>query len=279
MNTISQVFFRLYHRLGRKRRAVVLFTIMALIIFILILSIGSRIPTDSTGTPVKERGEYVSVLLAVLLGASIVSLVFNAIFLFRKRVIVADTRYLTPDYLRRLIKDINTEVKDSNKYLSVSMSQSTRDVKTINNNISEINDVLKTYLKLLDEKDREIKRFKNGYDTYLYQKFLSRFIRVDTMISDLRDDGEISINDLENVQDLMRDSLEECGVVTFSVPSGADYRKVRDVEDNPEIETTDDPNLDYQVKSTLRPGYKIVSSGNEQTIQKAKVIIYRNPQE
>ncbi len=279
MNKISQVFFRLYHRLGRKRRAVVLFTIMALLIVILILSIGFRTPTDSAGSPVKERGGYVSVLLAVLLGASIVSLVFNAIFLFRKRVIVADTQYLTPDYILKQIKDINTDVNDSKKYLSVSMSQSTRDAKAINNNISEIGDVLKTYLKLLDEKDREIKRFKSGYDTYLYQKFLSRFIRVDTMISDLLDDGEVTVNDLENVQDLMRDSLEECGVVTFTVASGADYRKERDVEDNPEIETTDDPNLDYQVKSTLRPGYKIVSSGNEQTILKAKVVIYRNLQE
>ena len=138
MNKISQVFFRLYHRLGRKRRAVVLFTIMALLIVILILSIGFRTPTDSAGSPVKERGGYVSVLLAVLLGASIVSLVFNAIFLFRKRVIVADTQYLTPDYILKQIKDINTDVNDSKKYLSVSMSQSTRDAKAINNNISEI---------------------------------------------------------------------------------------------------------------------------------------------
>lgn len=256
-----------------------LFTIMALLIVILILSIGFRTPTDSTGSPVKERREYVSVLLAVLLGASIISLVFNAIFLFRKRVIVADTRYLTPDYLLRLINDINKEVIDSRKYLSLSLSQSTRETKTINGNISEINEVLKTYLKLLDEKDREIKRFKNGYDTYLYQKFLTRFIRVDTMISDLLDDGEISINDLENVQDLMRDSLEECGVVTFTVPSGVDYRKERDVEDNPGIIETEDPSLDYLVKSTLRPGYKLTSSGNEQTILKAKVAIYRNSQE
>lgn len=273
------MFFRLYHRLGRKGRAVVLFTIAALIIVILILSICFRTPADSTGTPVKERGEHVSVLLAILLGATIVSLVFNAIFLFRKRVIVADTRYLTPDYLERQINDIKAEVFDSKKYLTVSMSQSSHDAKAINSSISEINDVMKTYLKLLDEKDREIKRFKNGYDTYLYQKFLSRFIRVDTMISDLLDDGEVTANDLENIQDLMRDSLEECGVVTFTVASGADYRKERDVEDNPEIEASDDPNLDYQVKSTLRPGYKIVSSGNEQTILKAKVVIYRNLQE
>ena len=146
-------------------------------------------------------------------------------------------------------------------------------------NKNEIKAMTKTYMTLqnaLDDKDSEISRLKDGYDTEIYSKFLSRFIRIDQTIDDCIIDNEFNKQSFDLLKRLMEDAIEECNVEIFKPVIGKDYRDAFGVADNPKIIKTKKSNEDFLVAEVLEAGYKLRTAGEYKVLVPSKVTVFRN---
>ena len=141
-----------------------------------------------------------------------------------------------------------------------------------------MNDLNQTFMTLkssLDQKDKEIARYKNGYDATIYKNFLLRFARVDKVIKEYISENKIDMNGLEDIQIQMDDALAECDVEIYIPEIGLDYKTTSGLEDNPEIKETLEKSKDATIAEILMPGYrrKLPKDGY-QIIVEAKVAIH-----
>jgi hypothetical protein len=143
---------------------------------------------------------------------------------------------------------------------------------------SELNRMIETFMTFknaLDEKDAEINRLRDGFDTHVYKKFLNRFIRVHQSFDEIAEGGEFTEKDLKFISVLLRDALEESSVVTFEPDIGSDYRRLGDrVADNPAIVDTENPEENFTVASVQAPGYELSGGEQEVVLFPARVTIY-----
>ena len=141
-----------------------------------------------------------------------------------------------------------------------------------------MNDLNQTFMTLkssLDQKDKEIARYKSGYDATIYKNFLLRFTRVDKVIKEYISENKIDMNGLDDIQIQMDDALAECEVEVFSPEIGADYKTSTGLADKPKIIETSDKAKDGVVAEIIAPGYQRRLPNDEyEVIVTAKVAIH-----
>ena len=142
-------------------------------------------------------------------------------------------------------------------------------------------DLMESFLTLqvaLSSRDEEIARLRKGYDSKVFARFLSRFIRVGQALEELQSEF-IDIGGQKYhvyLSRLMENALEECGVEKFVPGIGGDYREAGpEIADEPAWILTDRPDLDYKISDVKRPGYHIVGQGEVQVLVPARVSIFK----
>ena len=144
--------------------------------------------------------------------------------------------------------------------------------------MSSMNDLNQTFMTLksnLDQKDKEIARYKSGYDATIYKNFLLRFTRVDKVIKEYISENKIDMNGLEDIQIQMDDALAECEVEVFSPEIGADFKATRGLADKPKTIETSDQAKDGMIAEIIEPGYRrSLPNDDYQIIVEAKVAIH-----
>jgi hypothetical protein len=142
---------------------------------------------------------------------------------------------------------------------------------------SKIDTLMQAYRTLqnaLDEKDIEVKRLREGYDSYLYRKYINRFLRVKSALGDIKKDQAFNEKSFTQIEHLLSDALEECGVVSFWPEIGSDYLKIDGVSDNPVKTQSANPEEFSKIAEVLEPGYWLVSDNHKEIIIPAKVRIF-----
>jgi molecular chaperone GrpE (heat shock protein) len=129
----------------------------------------------------------------------------------------------------------------------------------------------------LDERDQEIVRLRGGYDNYLFRRFIRRFIRVDTRLTEamLRPGADRST--LGSIRALMEDALAECGVEQFAPEIGTDFRRADGVADNPTTVPNADQSKAYKIAEVRRAGYRTIEGTGNRVIVPAEVAVYSAP--
>jgi len=138
---------------------------------------------------------------------------------------------------------------------------------------SELMEMFLVQQKNFDEKDAEILRLKKGYDSEIFRRFLSRFIRVDQVIRDYQERGTIDLDGLRQIALVLEDAFAEAGVAAFAPAAGTAYRDAVGVNDSPRIVHTEDPELIGKIKEVIDLGYRL---NNGEIITPVKVAIYGN---
>ena len=142
-------------------------------------------------------------------------------------------------------------------------------------------ELLESFLTLqraLSERDSEISRLKSGYDSQIYRRFLTKFIRIANVLRELQLEAGTS-SDQKNftyLGRLMRDALEECGVEEFEPKIGTDFREAGPtVTDDPIVQPTATAADDFKIASIQAPGYALETGERPEVIIPAKVSIFR----
>jgi molecular chaperone GrpE (heat shock protein) len=139
--------------------------------------------------------------------------------------------------------------------------------------VANLSETFMTMQGALDEREKEIRRLKQGYDQHIYRKFVSRFIRVDQTIEDFQRAGGADEESLGQLRRLLGDAFEECGVECFQPELGDDYRECEGVADNPKTENGDRPEDAFKIVEVLESGYLIRGAEAADILIPAKVKI------
>ena len=139
----------------------------------------------------------------------------------------------------------------------------------------DLSSALKTLRSALDERDKEIKRLRQGHDNAVFRKFVTRFIRVDQAVQYFIENTEGPTTQLDSIHSLLEDALRECDVQPFHPEIRSDYRSAFGVAEYPNILNTTVKEDDCRIVEILEPGYLMQRGKEKEVLIPARVAIYR----
>ena len=225
---------------------------------------------------------YILNTLLIILAFTTLISVSISFYLYKwRKILLSNSNMIVPEEWAQHLFDVSKHVDlVSTQVIKVGgmvNSDLDRVTNVTSDNSSKISSMIDTYMQLqsaLDDKDAEIRRLKDGYDTEVFRRFLSRFIRIDQTVDEfIMDEGENTA--LSQLHRLFEDAFEECSVYKFQPEVGEDYRNAYGIADNPKIVQTDDQNKDHLIAEVLEPGYHIDTGMNKKIIIRSKVKIYQ----
>ena len=149
---------------------------------------------------------------------------------------------------------------------------------------NNLSDEFKILRQDIEKKDKEITRYKEGYDSGKVKKYFKKFVSVDLVIKEYINDNKIDLEGLNDIQGEMEEALAEYDIEVFYPKSGDDYRTTKGVAEVSEKQKIETSNKDehLNIAKVIEPGYRRkiddgLSDGAEprfQIITDAKVAIY-----
>ncbi len=231
----------------------------------------------STENDLVDNADQPSALLISIILLSITCLISVAIsfYLYRwRKILISQPNSLVPEEWGKYLRNVG----DGLGGLASATDKNLKNLISSNTDLSaRISNMTNTYMDLqavLDEKDKEIKRLKNGYDAEIFRKYIARFARVEQTLSDLLNDSPQDSN-LIMLERLFEDAFAECGVEKYQPELGSDYRTARGVSDRPKEKITSDPALEFKISEIIEAGYELMSGIESITIIPSKVRIYK----
>ena len=239
----------------------------------------SSVP-DSTSPHVSiadESGMNNNALYITLIVLAIATLISSSIcfYLYRwRKVLLSRPELLVPEQWGQYLKSLGDRIDGLENFANSKLDLV---VSTTDSNQKNINAIASTFSSLhdsLDEKDAEIRRHKEGYDSKVFKKYLLKFIKVNQYIGELIEDGDVDLNSVQNMKCSFEDALEECGVESFMPEIGEDYRRAVGVSDNPRSIATDKQEDDFKIAEIISAGYKLTGLEDDKIVLPAKVKIF-----
>jgi len=235
-----------------------------------------RKPITSNDTAQVDSGN--SLLLITLVVLSITTFISIAVsfWLYRwRRVLLGDLKALAPEEFADYVKSLNGSVVEYSEAVAHRLTQVGQEVGRLQG-VTE--NMVQTFMSLqdsIDKKDQEIARYKSGYDTKIFKQFIHRFLRIDRLIEDYLLDSSDELKEvLTDMQAVLEDALDDCGVEKFEPEIGAQYIKTEGVADRPRQLETDDPEKLGLISKVIDRGYRLRAGDSSEIILPAKVEIF-----
>jgi hypothetical protein len=218
-----------------------------------------------------------SLVILILLSLSI----FTNLLLFKwRRQTINDQISIVPSELMAILEQLADKFVQMNKQLINNLNQSNKDNQTTKQLFSDLMETFTVLQSNLDDREKEIKRLKKGYDFQIFNKFLNRFIRIDYALTEeirfaLSENGN-TLNSFQDIQNLLRDALQECGVSVFSPEIGESIRDAFGISDNYLTIPAKTKEREFTIAEVIEPGFKLQTHQGEDEIciRPAKVKIF-----
>ena len=243
----------------------------------------------------------ISVLtLSTVANGSIAIFIFRyireSIKLQRERIkLLSDSKYVEPEDLQKTMRDLSENTKALDKQLS-ELKQSNQDTlqqlmyqakeaftKAESNsasNLKNVEELKSSYLLMrdaLDEKDKEIKRYKEGYDTDKLIKSLEGFILIRDRIYSYAEDGKTTPDDLKNIVKIIESNITIIGAKEIEITIGDnidDDKYLNKFSVKKEVDT-DNSDDDGKIASIEKIGYQVKGPETNTVIRKAEITLYK----
>ena len=214
------------------------------------------------------------VITIAFLSATTALSVGISFYLYRWRRLLLDREeILVPEaWGKRLLdfnKSINTLIETFGRNTNLLENASENNTATLNTMV----ETFMTFRTAIDERDREIRRLKGGYDKEIFARFLKRFIRVHQTLENLKTSEDEGDQGLEMLSRLLEDALDDCGLEIFEPKLGEDYRRIEGIADNPLWEPTTEPDKEFTIAEVIEKGYRLPGGERSDVIVPAKVKI------
>ena len=225
--------------------------------------------TNSTNSPANTSGDssWVAFSATILFLLSIS--IFSNILLFKwRRQATNEQTSIVPTELLMTLEQLMGRFVQMNKQLNINLDQSEKYKKITHQLFSDLMETFTVLQSKLDDREKEIKRLKNGYDFQIFRRFLNRFIRIDYALSEeihdaISKNGN-NLNTLQDIQSLLRDALLECGVSAFSPKIGENVREAFGISDNYQTVTAQTEEGEFTIAEVIEPGFKLQALQGEE---------------
>jgi len=196
-------------------------------------------------------------------------------YLYRwRKILISRPHLLVPEEWGRYLGEVGIGLKALSSNTEIQLTSLEKSNSELSERISNMTETYMDLHNILDEKDKEIQRLRDGYDSEIFRRYISRFARVHQTLSEFIEDGDESPS-LKMLDRLFDDAFAESGVERYSPVVGEDYRVAKGVSDKPKFTMTNDPSLEFQILEVIEAGYELVLGESTKTIIPSKVKIYK----
>jgi hypothetical protein len=218
-------------------------------------------------------------IYAIVTSLALILSVLLSIHLYRwRKISLSKPDTLVPKEWEKVLNQVSLTVKQNQLQSIDARSKSQYLHEEVFKNSEKTLEAFMSLHKAMDEKDKEIERLKHGYDSYIYKKFLKRFLKANIAAKEILEEDPTNAS-LKEVQDLLHDALQECDVEEFEPRIGDDVRYTKGIADGSRIIETVDLAKDFTVAEIIDQGYWVRGDTTTLVILEAKVKIYRMKKE
>ena len=234
-------------------------------------------PQPFIATHSKDGRGFLYAIL-ILLTVSLASSIFLIIYLLNWRYQISDTQVsVVPNELLKLLESQVEGFNQTTHYIGDYIKRIAHDRGKTDTDIKELQNAFVIFQESLNKKDREIERYKNGYDSAIYKNFLGKFtkfyieLKKESSVPENRHSVELLTDMLEQLED----ALLECNVElrTPALMEQADeYKDI--ISGHKKIKTTDQPDLHGKIAEVLLPAFVLKTQTREEVLREASITIY-----
>ena len=233
---------------------------------VLYVGVKASDPTiDASANSPSNNGTYAFFAIALALSVFL-NLTLLRWYWWRKKL--PDDSKVPADVMHQ---QMNAQTTEFEKLAQVVMDSAEVLANTQGKHGQELSGIKESFLLLQQEirdKNAEIKRLREGYDSKIFRDFVQRFIRVDIALGeDIERVEDPSL--LEQFRELLVDALEECGVDYFNPVIGTNVRSAK-IENYEEVGPAPTADQEYLITKIIKPGYML----NDVVIGPATVAAY-----
>ena len=168
--------------------------------------------------------------------------------------------------------DLNKKINDLHK-------DTGSDLETINDNVVEIGDLLETYKKVVEEKNNELKKYKEGGELLKQKNLFISLIEILEFINKYKKNldnlDEKTKNYVEAICDKLDIILINSGVEKFSPEINQNVLEINGCSPSIETKKTKEKNKVNLISSVIKPGYRLQIKENDFIILKnSEVQVY-----
>ena len=220
-------------------------------------------------------------LWAVIVGSLLVAAISTAMsfwLYYVRALVLKDGPALVPEKWGALLARLSYDTKKSRESIVGEIKHVLDGSQKQQNRVEELFESFLTLQQAISARDEEINRLKQGHDSKVFKRFLIRFIKVGVAITEVKNNTKDAeqLKNLTYVDRLIKNALEECGLVEIMPELAKDYRDFGlEVADGPNIIETDDENLNFKIASVQSPTYAIEGEGQNTVIIPSRVTIYK----
>jgi hypothetical protein len=219
--------------------------------------------------------------ISILSATNLLSILVS-FYLYRwRRILMSNPKMLIPEEFGRWVMELGGSHDKLRLALLQLAEEMPKNASAIKKQViatdQRIANLAETYITLqsaLDERDEQIKRLKQGYDSYIFRRFIYRFIKVDQAIDDILQSDSYGGESISQIKTLLGDAIANCGVEQFTPQVGSDYRSEAGVAENPRKISTSNVEDHFKIVQVNEPGYRSANSADGEVIIPAKVTIY-----
>tara|TARA_Y100001970_G_C14256653_1_gene875981 strand:+ start:1682 stop:2836 length:1155 start_codon:yes stop_codon:yes gene_type:complete len=211
------------------------------------------------------------ILLSIILVSALASL-----YLYKWRVSLSGSKnalFLAED-LDKMMRDWNEKISETSRIATQSKEAFNKGSKRNIQRLDEAIEIFNTMNATIKKKEKEIERYKKGYDTTITKKFLKRFIRINEIIEKV-DSKQTKEELLKRLRLRFEDAFAECDLEPWSPNPGEEIKKYQG-QDIERIDTIQAKNEieEFTIAEVLSCGYRIANDDKHEIIVAAKVNVY-----
>jgi hypothetical protein len=229
-----------------------------------------------------NNNEYQLITISIYAIATSLALILSvllSIHLYRwRKISLSKPDTLVPKEWEKVLNQVSLTVKQNQLQSIDARSKSQYLHEEVYKHSEKTLEAFMSLHKAMDEKDKEIERLKHGYDSYIYKKFLKRFLKAYIAAKEMLEEEPTNAS-LKEAQDMLSDALQECDVEKFEPLIGDDVRHAKGISDGPRIIETVDLAKDFTIAEIIDHGYWVRGDTTTLVILEAKVKIYRMKKE
>ena len=168
--------------------------------------------------------------------------------------------------------NISDEIDDLNE-------ETGSNLEILNKNVLGINDLLKTYKKVIDEKNEELNKYKEGGELLKHKGLFISLIDILDFINKFSSSSnnldEKTKNYITAIHDKLDIVLTNSGVEKFSPEINKNILEINGCSPTIETKKTKDKNKVNLISSIIKPGYRLQTKENEFIVLKnSEVQVY-----
>ena len=170
-------------------------------------------------------------------------------------------------------KALNSYSSHMNNYIQ----KVSQDREKTDADIVELQRAFAIFQESLNKKDLEIERYKKGYDSAVYEKFLRKFIKFYIEMKKESDapENQQSAALLKDMLEILEDALLECNVEIIApvlMKQAEEYHVI--IGGNQKTRTTDQQDLHGKIAEVSFPAFLLITQAGEEVLREASITTY-----